>query len=558
MKFLKQNMLTKILFIVITGILTTVFVVSSIIINISKEIFIETYIKSQEKSFYRICEKLNLQHEELVNIFNQIDYSINLKLFLKNIYSNPQSEARVTYNAKKDIQKAIPSNFDKTKILIISNEGKAYLTKESILNVSTDEILNSKDVKNALKNPQKIQYIYKSNGYTADTKNIPVIMAIKALCFPQNSKPYGVAIAMTTEKDFSNHYEYFTSEYTQFFLANNENTIISSSNKKRIGTKITNNEKNINLKEYLPFYDCTVYGTINFKNALSNFYNEPSLWILCVIICIVVCAMIGYIVKKTFNPLSDLILKMSHARKNNYNQYIEIKGSDEIRELSQTYNTMLADLNHYITELLTIQKEKRKKEIEALQMQINPHYIYNTLASIKLLIYQENTEKATKTIDAFIGLLRNTINNTDETITISKEIECLKNYVLINNTRYGDKVKVDYFIAFGCDNYKIPKMILQPFIENSFFHAFPYDMCGNIKIFIRKVNSKLKIQIIDNGIGIENTKKITKNKIDHFNGIGISNVDARLKLIYGDKYGIKINSQYKKGTTVTILIPINI
>lgn len=554
-KIYRQDMLTKILFIVIVGILSTVLVVSSIIINISKDIFIDTYLKAQEKAFYRIQDELNSHHEDLVTMFNQINSSINLKFFLQDIYTTSQSESRVAYKAENDMQKAIGFDFDNTRVLLISNNGKTYLNKEYVLNKSPEEILKSNEVKKAIENPERIQYIYKKQGYTVDTKNTPVILTIKALKLSGSDTPYGIIIAITTEKDFSHYYEYFTSEYTQFYLTDNNNIVISSSNKSAVGKEMPKSKYDIVLKEQLPFYNCTAYGFINSQNALGNFYNEPSLWIICSIICLIVCLMIGYIVKKTVDPLSDLIFKMSHARKNNYNEYIELKGSKEIQELSKTYNTMLADLNHYINELLTVQREKRKAEIEALQMQINPHYIYNTLASIKWLIYQGNVDKSTKTIDAFICLLRNTISNTDETITISKEIECLKNYVFINNIRYGDKIKVDYFVAFGCDKYKIPKMILQPFIENAFFHAFPYEMSGNIKIFIRKVNQNIKIQIIDNGIGIKDVNSLTTSKKEHFSGIGINNVDARLKLLYGDDYGIKISSQTNKGTTITIFIP---
>lgn len=166
-----------------------------------------------------------------------------------------------------------------------------------------------------------------------------------------------------------------------------------------------------------------------------------------------------------------------------------------------TYNAMLDELNKYINELMASQKAKRRAEIEALQMQINPHYIYNTLASIKWLIFQGDVIKSTKTLVLLLPFCE-VQSVTGRYITIESEIENLKNYVLINNTRYGDKVMVEYFVTFGCEHYKIPKMILQPFIENAFFHAFPYETEGRIEIFIRKLNGNLQIKIRDNGIGM--------------------------------------------------------
>ena len=119
-------------------------------------------------------------------------------------------------------------------------------------------------------------------------------------------------------------------------------------------------------------------------------------------------------------------------------------------------------------------------------MQINPHYIFNTLSSIKWLIWQGNNDKSISALDSFINLLRNTISKTDEFITIEDEIENIKNYVFINNIRYGDRIKVEYFIMPDCNDYLVPKLILQPFIENSFFHGFPSDEEGKIQVFIKE------------------------------------------------------------------------
>lgn len=112
-----------------------------------------------------------------------------------------------------------------------------------------------------------------------------------------------------------------------------------------------------------------------------------------------------------------------------------------------------------------------------------------------------------------------------------------------------------------CTDYLVPKLILQPFIENSFFHGFPSDEEGRIQIFIKEQDENMKIEIYDNGVGIEEdtlekVKEKRESKNEHFSGIGINNVDSRIKLIYGDEYGIEIKSKLNKGTTVTILLPI--
>ena len=221
---------------------------------------------------------------------------------------------------------------------------------------------------------------------------------------------------------------------------------------------------------------------------------------------------------------------------------------------------MLDGLNNYVHEQIKMQKEKRKAEIHALQMQINPHFIYNTLASIKWLMWQGNIEKSTETIDAFISLLQNTISNKNEMITIIEEIENSKNYVLINHVRYGNNINVNFFVVPNCEDYIIPKLILQPFIENAFFHGFTDKSTGSIHVFVNEQGGNLICEIIDNGVGIanEDIKNILRKsskKHEHFTSIGVNNVNDRIKLLYGDDYGVTITSELNKGTTVKVIIP---
>ena len=194
-------------------------------------------------------------------------------------------------------------------------------------------------------------------------------------------------------------------------------------------------------------------------------------------------------------------------------------------------------------------------------MQINPHFIYNTLASIKWLVLKGDKEKSSETINSFISLLQNTISETSETITVAQEIENLKNYVFINETRYGDNIKVNFHVLPNCNDYKIPKLILQPFIENAFFHAFTENTEGRIHVFISEKNNKLFCEIVDNGKGMNETQVSSlysspSSKHKHFTGIGIKNVDDRIKLLYGNEYGVTIDSKINIGTTINIYLPL--
>ncbi|MCI6677061.1 MAG: sensor histidine kinase [Clostridiales bacterium] len=561
-KIYLNSMIVRILSVVSVGIFAAILLISMIVINISKQVFIETYGKSQEQVLSRIQEELNGFHEDLVKIIEGMNSSLYLKLHLEgHMEHDPNLSFQTTYRAKRDIRKVIPPNMDNFSVLIISTQMRSYINKEEKITKPIQEIMEMDFAKDALNNPDKIQYVFQKNGYTSSTRNEPVLIAIKALKLLGTQQPYAVAFFIIKEAEITKFYEYFTSDNTECYIVNQSGTIISSSNKEKLGIdmELQDSPMKTILQKNLPYYQSTIYGVIDNQKALDNQYKIPLLWLICAGIIAGSVLVIFIVVRQTTKPLSELVKKMSNARMTKFDEHIVPTGSKEVRELSTTYNAMLDDLNRYIDELMTIQRQKRKAEITALQMQINPHYIYNTLASIKWLIFQGNTKKSTQTIDAFISLLRNTISNTDEYITVEKDIENLKNYVLINNTRYGDRVRVEYFIAFGCNEYKIPKMILQPFVENAFFHAFPNEQKGTIEIFVRALDGKLQIQIEDDGVGMtsERLMKLTEKnrKVEHFGGIGINNVDDRLQLIYGQEYGIQIQSEENNGTTVTIFLP---
>ena len=200
--------------------------------------------------------------------------------------------------------------------------------------------------------------------------------------------------------------------------------IVSSTDKYQIGEtdtelqKITNEmlEKEITVEKMeknaktnmvlckkIPYVDYSLCFTVDANEAIESLYNISTLMWYIAIITGAVLLVIYILVRRTMSPLRQLGRKMSYVAKGDFNQYAEVTGDGEIQELAKSYNRMLHDINHYVDSIIEIQKQKRQAEIHALQMQINPHYIYNTLTSIKWLIMQGDTVKSTKAIDAFIA-----------------------------------------------------------------------------------------------------------------------------------------------------------
>ncbi len=164
------------------------------------------------------------------------------------------------------------------------------------------------------------------------------------------------------------------------------------------------------------------------------------------------------------------------------------------------------------------------------------------------MVQQGDREKSVETIHALISLLQNTIGNINETNTntVEQELDNLKNYVYINQMRYGDRIKMHYFISPECLACEVPKLMIQPFIENAFFHGFNQKKEGYIQLLISQREEELLCEVVDNGDGMEiesrsNLPK-SKGKRHFFSGIGILNVQERIQLLYGEKYGIEVDS----------------
>ena len=557
----KNSFYFRILLMVLVGISITAITVSFVVLIMSKSAFNKTYTKSQEKVFDRIENELNDFHESLLEVVNAIDTSWAFRLYLNsNEMDNLQAFQNI-HQMEADLEKSKSANMERLNILVLSaDKQKHYLSRTETISVSDEEIWESKAVKLAVEEPEVIHYSFSEGAYTMTTKDTDVIIVSKALYYQEREEVYGVVLATLTMEDMKKYYDYFVTEYTEFYLVGDNDRVFCSSDKSSVGNKLPSfSLGHTVMKRDLNYLGCTMYGVIDSQHALGKFYNMSLLFIICVAIGIVMLAVGSIYTRQTIRPLSQLVEKMSTLKEGNFTEYMPLSGTSEVQELASTYNYMLDDIQNYIKELLRIQKEKRKSEIKALQMQINPHYIYNTLASIKWLLYRNDTDTIVKTMDAFISLLRNTISNADEFITVEQEIRNLDDYILINHVRYGEAVKVEYFISNGCKNCLLPKLLIQPFIENAFFHAFPDGKSGTIQIVMQVKDNNLEIKVIDDGVGMtqEQAQKITtgESNKEHFTGIGINNVQDRIKLIYGKEYGLVIDSVDGVGTSVTIKLP---
>lgn len=579
----KGSLIIKIMAAIIIGVVLISQINILLVNKFSKDFFSEVYGDSQEKNIEKIQEDLEEYFDSIEKTFDNISTSYDINMYYSGKNSSLADKFVAMHNMQKSFQNAIESKLSGTTVLLVSKEGEISVNNNDVLTKDWKEIKQNEVFNEARKNNRKLCYNYVDEGFTYATKSSSIILGVKALR-NMNNKLYGYGVILIPDSELDNFYRYGENQYNSISIIDSNGMIVSSTDKYQIGEtdtelqKITNEmlEKEITVEKMeknaktnmvlckkIPYVDYSLCFTVDANEAIESLYNISTLIWYIAIITGAVLLVIYILIRRTMSPLRQLGRKMSYVAKGDFNQYAEVTGDGEIQELAKSYNRMLHDINHYVDSIIEIQKQKRQAEIHALQMQINPHYIYNTLTSIKWLIMQGDTVKSTKAIDAFIKLLRSTISKSDEYISVEEEIENLKNYMYINEIRYGEKIKTEFFISINePDQLMIPKMILQPFIENAFFHGFPEGQNGEIFVCVREKAEKLIVEIIDNGVGmderqvneLENGK--SSRKSEHFTGIGINNIRDRLKLIYENQYELKIKSSLGEGTTVTVVLPI--
>ncbi len=256
-------------------------------------------------------------------------------------------------------------------------------------------------------------------------------------------------------------------------------------------------------------------------------------------------------------PLHLLLNKMGKVRKGDLDVQINTSSNDEIGMLGQTFNKMINDLRELMIKVKEDQGEIRKLELSALQLQINPHFLYNTLDSISLMTKTKEYDEIAEMCIALSQFFRLGLNDGKETYTIREEIEHVKNYIIIQKLRYPDKFEYTFNVEEDIYNNECIKIVLQPLVENSLQHGFKYYRSkGHIYINGYSEGNKVILQVIDNGCGFDEAM------IKSFSipgrkqmGYALSNVDRRIQLYYGEDYGLTIYNTESGGACVELSLP---
>lgn len=301
----------------------------------------------------------------------------------------------------------------------------------------------------------------------------------------------------------------------------------------------------------------------NNSQIYSVLYNFIIIVIITILLLSILYVFIVYvIVKQVTYPLYRLQAEMNKVKDLNYdvNRSKLKKGSKEIIQLDATFNEMMRRIRYLADKLLQEQENQRKSELKALQNQINPHFLYNTLDSIIYMIDKGENQKAEEMIVALSKFFRISISRGKNIIPLKDEVEHVRNYLLIQKIRFGDQFTYSIDVDQSLYQYSCIKLILQPLVENAIEHGLnDNESGGKIEIIGTQNENYIILKIKDNGYGISEDKleQIYKSFHDDsiHQGVGLKNVYQRIKIYYGDEADIKIDSLFDEGTIILIYIP---
>ncbi len=372
----------------------------------------------------------------------------------------------------------------------------------------------------------------------------------------------GALIFEISERVLFDSYKDLTSFGEKYFVVNSENIIISSHDKSSIGEdflKLADSSgekhKTNNLLRWSLASGC-IYSVEDIIQEGQQRYFKYILYSLFLLVFFILIAfLLAYRISSPIRELNEDMKKLSAG---DYTVKTKVSGNNEIGLIANTFNEMAENMHNILESTKKDEKVKGELKLNFLRAQINPHFIYNTLTSIRFLIDMDKNEEASEMLLLFTKLLRHSLSSDVELVPLKYEIDNLKNYVELQSIRYSGKVSFKSEISAELEQLLIPSLILQPVVENSIFHGAncPHHVLISLTGYVE--GDVLHLSVRDNGTGMSASRLAEVKNADYTStsSIGLNNVNERIKLYYGDDFGILVESVENEGTAVHFTLSI--
>jgi two-component system sensor histidine kinase YesM len=517
---------------------------------------------------------VTLQSQNISNDFNRL-VKLSSKIGEDNLIFDNEIDLQTKNKVILDIQE---ENADiVSEIYIFSKNGKFLRTHNSLV-INPRELFDSV-YNTAMESENGVKFLSFSDrvnkehlclvkGLTTDIDkmNSLIIMLINPNSYKvsRSIAEVRVAIDRQTINNVSNsdtniddiNLEEFTKEDRSFqdFEEDGEKYILTTAS-----DMILNTEHVLTVYSVLPSKSLSNKIKIGFTSKIIYFVL-PFLFSV---------AIIGVFAINFSRRLNAFKNHMHNAASGDFTVSTSQKGMDEISELYDDLNLMISSIEHLITTVYEsqVQKEKlnsRQKEVEfkMLASQINPHFLYNTLETIRMKARSNGQKDIEELVKMLAKIMRRNIQAGDTLVTLKSEVDLVEYYLKIQQYRFGERIRFHINLFCDIEYLKIMPLIIQPIVENAFVHGLETkEGEGEIRIEVRRSNNRLQIYVLDDGIGMTKEKlseiKLSLTDFSRLtrSNIGLSNVDQRIKLLYGEDYGLWIDSAENTGTTVIIDLP---
>ena len=547
-KTMKNSMLLQLFFYYLIGNLLFILFLSSIFYYTSKYLIMNKEIEYTNKNVISTSRYITLYADKLKNMINLLSVDADVRNFL--ISGNEDS--------KKSIEKMIYSILDSNKgiksITVIGKNGNIVSSDKNNDMKISENMMKEKWYVDAINNSDMPVFNPSRKNSTSSMNSALWFLSISRDIKNSKGENLGVIvfdIKYETLERYLNSIS-FGKQIDNIIVDKNNNIIYYKDVKcfadKKCLAKFS--EKNKNKDTYL--YETQIENTnwnlrslANTNDLVTLKKNFSHIVIIIFLVSLAFSSIITFIViTKILRPLIKLENHMQNFENNLRKFHLSEKTGYEVQNLVEHFNVMVEKIKYL-----------REYEIKALHSQINPHFLYNTLDTIIWMAEFEDNEKVISITKSLANYFRLSLSNGHEKIPLKDEIMHTKEYLFIQKQRYEDKLS--YFFNIEDESLlsiEVPKIIIQPIVENSIYHGIK-NLSGNgiITIDVYRQNSTVNISVKDNGIGFEKAKQFKKSKTG---GVGIKNVDKRIKFYYGKNYGVFINKDNKtEGAEVIIKIP---
>lgn len=305
----------------------------------------------------------------------------------------------------------------------------------------------------------------------------------------------------------------------------------------------------------------TAVGVANVSELFEQRTQTQKLYLISTVIILLIAMLLSILIARAITrPIKKLRDSMKEVEKGNFHEKVDTYGSDEIANLGKSYNIMIQTVEELLETQVKDQEQKRKSELRALQAQINPHFLYNTLDSIVWMAEEGKNQEVVTMTASLAKLFRQSISNEAEEVTLRQEIDYVRNYLIIQKMRYKEQLNYDIQVPESILNYFVIKLILQPLVENALYHGVKYkEGGGTILVDGYETESTVVLQVIDDGIGmdVEELSHIFEKRksTQKTNRVAVRNIHNRIQLHYGKEFGLNFESRKGYGTKVKVILP---